>query len=159
MDKLKALLLPLALVFGAIAVFEFGARYGASNVRAVALASQLQTYLNFYVQARGNTDEISEASLEKVVDNHIATAALQRDAWFLKFRAEPRATLDKALGYALSVRGDEVLEHFSTEPADDSQIKLSPEQLSRIRAAVDEAREELVENAPSAEEFQTSGEQ
>ena len=34
MDKIKNLLLPLALIFGAIAVFETGARYGATNMRA-----------------------------------------------------------------------------------------------------------------------------
>jgi hypothetical protein len=49
MVKLKNLLLPLALFFGAIAVFETGARYGASNMRAHAIASELQLPLSIYI--------------------------------------------------------------------------------------------------------------
>ena len=42
MEKIKSLLLPLALVFSAIAVFDPGARYGATNMQAFAIASELQ---------------------------------------------------------------------------------------------------------------------
>jgi hypothetical protein len=50
MEKIKSLLLPLALIFSAIAVFEFGARYGATNMQAYAIASELQFPLNIYAQ-------------------------------------------------------------------------------------------------------------
>ena len=60
MEKIKSLLLPLALVFGAIAVFEFGARYGATNMRAYAIASELQFPLRIYAQAQSNMDAGSE---------------------------------------------------------------------------------------------------
>ena len=51
MEKVKALLLPLALVFAAIAVFETGVRYGSTNMRAYAIASELQLPLSIYVQS------------------------------------------------------------------------------------------------------------
>lgn len=151
MNKFRALLLPLACVFAAIAVFELGARYGASNVRAIALTGQLQTYLNYYVQLRGNADEASVETLEKIVDNHIATAALQRHAWFLRFKEEPRAGLDKALAYGLSVRGDAVLEHMSSESEAPGKVAVPAEKLEEIRSAVARAREELVTQAPVAQ--------
>lgn len=150
MSKFRALLLPLAVVFAAIAIFETGARYGASNVRAIALTGQLQTYLNYYVQLRGNADKNSVETLEKIVDNHIATAALQRDAWFLKFKEEPRAGLDKALAYGLSVRGSEVLEHMSSEAEAAGKVTVPADQLEKIREAVARAREELVNQAAPA---------
>lgn len=150
MSKFRALLLPLACVFAAIAIFEMGARYGAANVRALALTGQLQTYLNYYVQLRGNADKNSVETLEKIVDNHIATAALQRSAWFLRFKEEPRAGLDKALAYGLSVRGDEVLEHMSSEADAAGKVAVPADKLEEIRTAVTRAREELVNQAAPA---------
>ena len=103
-DRFKQILLPLALVFGAIGIFEVGARYGASSVRAVA--AQLQTFLNFHAQTAKDSDTASVEKIERIIDHHIATASIQRDHWLLKLRAEPRATLDKTLRNGLVVRGD-----------------------------------------------------
>jgi hypothetical protein len=152
MNKLRALLLPLAVVFAAIALFEFGSRYGAANVRAVALSSQLQTYTNYYMQVRGQGDTASEKTLEKIVDNHIATAALQRDAWFLRFKEEPRASLEKALASGLSVRGEAALEHMSSQAEEEQgKVNVPAGKLEEIKAAVSKAREELVQQGASAE--------
>lgn len=151
MNKFRALLLPLALVFASIAIFELGARYGAANVRAIALTGQLQTYLNYYVQLRGNADAASQVGLEKIVDNQIATAAMQRNAWFLRFKTEPRAGLEKALAYGLSVRGDEVLEHMTSDSEQADKVQVPADKLAEIRTAVAKAREELVQQAPSVE--------
>ena len=56
MDKLKKLLLPLALIFGAIAVFDTGARYGAINMRVHAIASELQLPLSIYIAGQSTMD-------------------------------------------------------------------------------------------------------
>lgn len=148
MDKIKALLLPLALFFAAIAIFEFGARYGASNTRVFALAGQLQNYLNIYVQALPHMDEQSKNTLGAVIDNHIATASMRRQAWYLKLKEEPKATLDKVLAAALSVRGDDVLSHLDTTDASEAKPKLDPVLLAEVRAAVADAKTELITNAP-----------
>lgn len=150
MKKLKNLLLPLAIVFAAIAIFELGTRYGASNVRAIALSGQLQTYLNYYVQLRGNADEASKVGLEKIIDNQIATAVLQRGAWFLRFKEEPRASLERALAYGLSVRGDDVLAHMSSDPNETDKTQIPPENFSEIKRLVAKAREELVQQPDGA---------
>jgi|AACY02.2.fsa_nt_gi hypothetical protein len=143
MNWFRALLLPLALVFAAIAIFEFGARFGAANVRAVALAAQLENYLNYYEQIRGRADAASEVAIEKIVDNHIATAALQRDVWFLRFRREPRASLERALGEALALRGEAALEHMSSEPEAPGKVQVPAAKLEEIRQAVARARREM----------------
>ena len=148
MNKFKSLLLPLALVFAALAIFEFGARYGASNTRALALAGQLQSYINMYVQALPHMDEKSESNLSAVIDNHIATAALERNAWYLKFRQEPKATLDKVLATALSVRGQNVLSHLNRVEASEEGPKLDAERVAEVRQAVQDAKAELITNAP-----------
>lgn len=144
MDYLKPILLSLALVFGAIGIFEVGARYGASNVRAIAVAAQLQTFLNFYAQTAKDSDTASVDKIERIIDHHIATASIQRDHWLLKLKAEPRATLDKTLRNGLEVRGGEVLEHISASGTSIDKISVSPEQFEQIRAAVEKAKRELV---------------
>ena len=104
MDKLKNLLLLLALVFGAIAIFESGARYGASNMRAHAIASELQLPLGIYIS--GNLAWMSRRKRQwtAIIDNGIAAGAIHRQLWYLN--ADAKAQLDKVLAVALSVRGD-----------------------------------------------------
>jgi len=152
MDKIKSLLLPLALVFAAIAIFEFGARYGASNTRAVALTGQLNNFVNLYKQVGAQADERSKANLEAVIDNHIVTAALERDAWYLRLRNEPKASLEKALAEALFVRGDNVMARFdaiqASEGNENDTPQLSPARLAEIRGALERARAELLKAAP-----------
>jgi hypothetical protein len=150
MDKIKSLLLPLALVFAAIAVFEFGARYGATNMRAYAIASELQFPLNIYAQARSNMDANSKEMFALFIDTRIGTGALHRQIWYLDNEAQ--AALDKVLTYALSVRGDAVAERFATISESQDMPALSQTKLSEIRAAVIEAKIELIDNAPSVED-------
>lgn len=150
MDKIKSLLLPLALVFAGIAIFELGARYGASNTRAIALTGQLNNFVNLYKQVGGHADTQSKANLEAVIDNHIVTAALEREAWYLRFKTEPKASLEKALAEALAIRGDAVITRFEALQASNGKeaTKLSPTRLAEIRTALVSAQSDLLEAAP-----------
>jgi len=150
MDKIKSLLLPLALVFAAVAVFGFGARYGATNMRAYAIASELQFPLNIYVRAQSTMDATSEENFAAFIDTRIATGAVHRQIWYLN--KEARAALEKVLAYALSVRGDAVAERFRTMEASEGVPGMDKAKLSEIREAVLEAKTELVDNAPSVED-------
>lgn len=150
MDKIRSLLLPLALVFAAIAVFEFGARYGAGNMRAYAIASELQFPLRIYVQGESTMDEDSSEAFALLIDNGIAAGAMHRQVWYLD--KEARTALEKVLAYALSVRGDAVAERFANMEAREAMPALNKEKLSKIRQAVIEAKTELVDSAPGVEE-------
>lgn len=145
MDKVKALLLPLALVFAAIAIFEFGARYGASNTRAAALTGQLHNFTNLYIQVKARSDEHSKANLEAALDNHILTAALVRNAWYLKIREEPKKSLETALSQALATRGDDVLTRLEAAQAstEEGATKLSPARYAEVKTALESALEDL----------------
>ncbi|MFO8027306.1 MAG: hypothetical protein R6U56_06560 [Opitutales bacterium] len=151
MEKIKALLLPLALIFAAIFTFDLGARYGASNTRAVALTGQLNNYLNLYNQVGAQADARSKANLEAAIDNFVVTGALERDAWYLRFKDEPKASLEAALTKALSLRGDAVGQRFEAlhdaEGGEGAQ-KLSDRRLAEIRTALERAQIDLLEAAP-----------
>jgi len=153
MEKIKALLLPLALIFAAIAIFEFGARYGASNTRAAALAGQLNNFVNLYQQVGVHADERSRAHLEAVIDNHVLTAALERGAWHLRFKNEPKASLDQALAKALLLRGDGVMTRVEDMSAaqKDGSLTISLARLTALRSAVERAQDELITTAPAPE--------
>lgn len=142
MGSLKQILLPLAIVLTAIGTFELGASYGASNVRAVALSGQLQTYLNFYTQSPSEPNITSQKTLEVIIDNHIATASLLREKWFLQIRSEPKATLDKALRNGLAIRASSVLDHMQTAVA--SESGMTSEKFEQIQNAVARAKSELI---------------
>lgn len=150
MERAKALLLPLALVFAAIAVFEFGARYGASNTRAIALTGQLNNFVHLYKQVGPHADEQSRANLEAVIDNHVVTAALERNAWYLRLKDEPKKSLEKALAEALAIRGDGVMQRFEAMQAstEEGAPKLSSARLAEIRSALQTAQNELSNPAP-----------
>jgi len=152
MNKLKSFLLPLALVFGAIAVFEFGVRYGASNTRALAVAAQISSLTGLYQPVRPYADSASKQQLAAAVDNHIMTGALIRNAWYLKLRAEPKQTLDAALARALALRGDAVLTRLEAmqSASGDGPPPLSTAQYANIRTALTLAQNELVKPAAAS---------
>ncbi|WPJ94735.1 hypothetical protein SH580_14970 [Coraliomargarita algicola] len=147
MEKIKSLLLPLALVFAAIAVFEFGARYGATNMRAYAIASELQFPLNIYEQAGESMDARSKETFATMIDNGIAVGSMHRNIWYLK--KDARAKLDKVLARAFSARGDATCERFANMQNSEDLPSFNKNKLSEICAAVDQAKIELAE-APSS---------
>ena len=150
MEKIKSLLLPLALVFAAIAVFEFGARYGATNMRAYAIASELQFPLSIYAQAETNMDNSSKEHFAMMIDKGIAAGAMHRQIWHLDRDAQ--AVLDRVLGYALKVRGDAVTGRFASMEASEDIPALNQAKLVEIREALAEARVDLIDKAPKVAE-------
>ena len=150
MEKIKSLLLPLALVFAAIAVFEFGARYGATNMRAYAIASELQFPLSIYVQAEANMDKSSKENFAMIIDNGIIAGAMHRKIWHLSRDAQ--AALDSLLSYALKVRGEAVIERFASLEASEDIPALRETKLAEIREALSEAKVDLIDNAPKVAE-------
>ena len=150
MEKIKSLLLPLALVFAAIAVFEFGARYGATNMRAYAIASELQFPLSIYVQAEANMDKSSKENFAMIIDNGVIAGAMHRQIWYLNRDAQ--AALDSLLRTALKVRGDAVAERFTSMEASEDITAINETKLAEIRAALAKAIVDLIDNAPKAVE-------
>ena len=150
MEKIKSLLLPLALVFSAIAVFEFGARYGATNMQAYAIASELQFPLSIYAQAEDNMDNSSKEHFAIMIDKGIAAGAMHRQIWYLDRDAQ--AALDRVLGYALKVRGDAVPERFATMEQGEEVPAFNKTKLAEIREALAKAKVDLIDNAPKVAE-------
>ena len=150
MEKIKPLLMPLALVFSAIAVFEFGARYGATNMQAYAIASELQFPLSIYTQSEANMDNASKEYFAMMIDKGIAAGAMHRKIWHLSRDAQ--AALDSLLSYALKVRGDAVTERFASMEANEDIPALSETKLAKIREALSEAKVDLIDNAPKVAE-------
>lgn len=148
MDKLKALLLPLALVFAAIAVFETGVRYGSTNMRAYAIASELQLPLSIYVQGHSTMNEANKEQLALLIDGNIAAGAVHREIWFLDKQA--KAALNQVLGYAFSVRGGATIERF--ENPDANARKLMGAEPAKVVSALKTAKLELLDNAASVAE-------
>ncbi|MEC8209677.1 MAG: hypothetical protein VX372_02470 [Verrucomicrobiota bacterium] len=150
MEKIKSLLLPLALVFSAIAVFEFGARYGATNMQAFAIASELQFPLNVFAENKTNMDNDSKERFAMMIDKGIAAGAMHRQIWHLNRDAQ--AVLDSLLSYALKVRGDAVTERFASMEASEDMPALNQAKLAKIREALAEAKVDLIDNAPKVAE-------
>lgn len=151
MDKISSLLLPLALVFAAIAVFETGARYGASNMRAHAIASELQLPLSIYISGQSNMDARATAQWTSIIDHSIATGAIHRQLWYLN--EEAKSQLDKALTIALSVRGDATANRYELiAKSGEEPSGLSEPKLKEIQSAIDSAKVELIDNAPKKDE-------
>ena len=148
MNKIKALLLPLAIVFAAIAVFEFGARYGASNMRAYAIASEMQLPLRIYSQSNAAMDPATRATFELMIDNSIAAGALHRKVWHLD--QDSRKQLEKALTVALSIRGNAVFERFENTERSGEMPSINHSKLVEIQDAVRLAKMDLVDNAANA---------
>ena len=150
MEKIKSLLLPLALVFAAIAVFGFGARYGTTNMQAYAIANELRFSFSIYAQAEANMDNSYKENFTMLIDNGIAAGALHRQIWYLDRDAQ--AALDSLLSYALKVRGDAVAERFASMEASEDMPALNETKLAEIREALAEAKVDLVDKAPKVVE-------
>ena len=145
MEKIKSLLLPLALVFSAIAVFEFGARYGATNMRAYAIASELQFPLTIYTQAKDSMNDESRDYFTMIIDQRIVAGAIHRQIWYLS--RDAKDSLDNLLSYALKVRGDAVSKRFTSMEASKEMPELNETKLAEIREALTQAKSDLVDNA------------
>ena len=153
MEKIKPLLLPLALTFSAIAVFEFGARYGATNMQAYAIAGELQFPLNIYAQNEADMDNRSKEYFAMMIDKGITAGAVHRQIWHLN--RDAKAALDSLLIYALKVRGDAVIKRFVSMEASEDIAALNQTKLAEIREALAEARVDLIDNAPKVAEQET----
>ncbi|MEM7790890.1 MAG: hypothetical protein AAF546_05790 [Verrucomicrobiota bacterium] len=149
MDKLRALLLPLALVFGAIAVFEFGARYGAANMRAFAIAGELQLPLNLYSQGQANMDPQSKDAFALMIDNGIAAGVLQRELWYISKNA--KSALDKVIAYGFSIRGDAIVERFRSAESSEDLASGDKARMAQILAALEKAKDDLVDQSTETE--------
>ncbi len=147
MNKLKSLLLPLALIFAGIAVFESGAHYGATNMRAYAIARELQLPLAIYVQGQSSMDDASREPLAMLIDNGIAAGSIHRTVWYLN--KDAKAALDEVLAYALTVRGNGLNARLDSDKASQDFPQANKARLEEIRKAVHDAQVELIDNAPS----------
>ncbi|MEN8662592.1 MAG: hypothetical protein ACN4GF_03360 [Lentimonas sp.] len=156
MDKIKSLLLPLALVFAALAVFETGGRYGATNMRAHAIAGELAFPLSVYVQGQGKMDPQSLANIGSVIDYGIAAGAVHRQVWYLN--KDSKAALDKVLAHAFSVRGEQVVNSIIAAQEKEGVDSATKGRLTKMLAAAQAAKAELVDNAPSVTGQQTAAE-
>tara|TARA_B110000208_G_scaffold77106_1_gene98789 strand:+ start:13146 stop:13631 length:486 start_codon:yes stop_codon:yes gene_type:complete len=146
MDKLKKLLLPLALIFGAIAVFDTGGRYGAINMRAHAIASELQLPLSIYIAGQSTMDAQAKAQWTAIIDHGIAAGAIHRQLWYLN--EEAKGQLDKALTFALSARGDGTAKRYELiANSEEKPSGLSDTKLHKIQSAINRAIVELIDNA------------
>jgi hypothetical protein len=154
MDRLKSLLLPLALVFAAIAVFETGVRYGATNMRAHAIAGELVFPLTVFVQGQASMDPTSLNNIAAVIDNGIAAGAMHRKLWYLD--KDAKAALDKVLTYAFNVRGDNVTERIIAASDLEGTTPSAQERIANVLEAVKAAKLELIDNAPSQTEEETA---
>lgn len=155
MDKIKALLLPLAFAFAAIAVFEVGVRYGAVNMRAYAIAGELEIPVSIYSQFQSSMKADARETLELIIDDGIGVGALLRKTWYLNKNA--RSALDKALAHALTVRGDAAGARLGATGGGEGRGQLSKARLAEIQTAIREAKVELVDNAPGVAETEAAG--
>lgn len=150
MDKLKSLLLPLALVFAAIAVFETGVRYGATNMRAHAIAGELVFPLTVFSQGQGNMDPTSLNNIAAVIDNGIAAGSMHRELWYLD--KDAKAALDKVLTYAFNVRGEGAIERISAAGNAEGATENTQERIAKVLESVKAAKADLIDNAPNEAE-------
>ena len=149
MDKIKSLLLPLALVFAALAIFETGGRYGATNMRAHAIAGEMAFPLTVYVQGQNTLDLTSMGNLAAVIDNGIAAGAMHRQIWYLN--KDAKAQLDKVLTVALNVRGESTEARITAQMNSEDTSDSAKQNLNKLLEAVKAARVDLIENAPKVE--------
>ncbi|ADE55226.1 hypothetical protein [Coraliomargarita akajimensis] len=142
MDKFKSLLLPLALIFAAIAVFELGVRYGSTNMRAYAIAGELRLPLRAYAQGLEQTgsESTDNPQLAALIDTGIAAGSIHRQIWYLDKQA--KAVLDQTLAYAFVLRGDSIVQRLE-DPEASKGLQVSNTSPAKLRAAVGQAMQEL----------------
>ncbi len=165
MKALKSLLLPLAVLLAGVVVFEFGARYGAANVRAFGIAGELAFPVNLYVQGSDSFNAEQLENMAFLIDYRIAAGAIHRQTWYLSTKA--KEALDKVLAYALAVRGDAAIQRF--QPSEEELAKMREDhnegsyngavtRMAELRDAVARAKKVLVDDAPApaSGEFNTT---
>lgn len=148
MAQFRSLLLPLALVFAAIAVFEFGARYGGTNMRAIAIAEQTQLSMEIFSQAHSVMSEEAQASYLMLIDRNIAAGALHRNIWHLS--GDAQEPLDKVLANALSIRGNDVEKRYAEFEKKEGISPTEKQNLTKIQEALRIAKQELVDSKKAA---------
>lgn len=150
MNTLKSILLSLALVFASIAIFETGARYGSTNMRAYAIAEQLHRMLQIRLPIQSKEHGSAELPIVPVaqIDALIATGAKHRKIWYLNKKA--KQPLEQSLAYALALRGgDNVIKSIQENQ---SLADANPSLIDELIAAIKEAQVDLIDNAPSAKD-------
>lgn len=142
MAQLRPLLLPLALVFAAIAVFEFGTRYGATNARALAIAEQTQASMDIFSQVHASMNQDDQAKCIQWIDRNIAMGVTHRNIWHLSRQAQE--TLDRTLAKALSLRGKDVVNRYAEMEKIEGLNSIEKQNLLKIQEALKIAKADLV---------------
>lgn len=154
MNKLRALLLPLALVFGAIAIFETGARYGATNMRAYAIAQQLHSLTQIRISIQTEENENAQVPVVPIdqIDSLIASGSMLRETWHLSTNA--KEALNNTLAFVLQARGcDNIINQLKQARESAGATEDSQEQFDSIIAAIQLAQTELIDNAETVGDF------
>ena len=148
MNKFRALLLPLALVFGAIAIFETGARYGATNMRAYAIAQQLHSLTQIRISIQTEENENTQVPVVPIdrIDSLIASGSMLREIWHLSTNA--KEVLNNTLAFVLQARGYEnIINQLKQARESAGATEDSQEEFDSIIAAIQLAQTELIDNA------------
>ena len=150
MNKLRVLLLPLALVFGTIAIFETGSRYGATNMRAYAISKQLHSLTQIRISIQNEENENTQVPVVPIdqIDNLIASGSMLREIWHLS--ANAKETLNNTLAFVLQARGCEnIINRLKQVRESEGTTDDEQEQFDTIIAAIKLAQIELIDNAES----------
>ncbi|MEC7487130.1 MAG: hypothetical protein VYE55_02380 [Verrucomicrobiota bacterium] len=153
MNKLKALLLPIAIVFGAIAIFETGARYGATNMRAYAISQQLHSLTQIRISIQNEKNENTQVPVVPIdqIDNLIASGSMLREIWHLSTNA--KETLNNTLAFVLQARGCEnVINRLKQARESEGTNDDDQKQFDTIIAAIQLAQIELIDKAENIKE-------
>lgn len=153
MNKLRTLLLPLALVFGAIAIFETGARYGATNMRAYAISQQLHSLTQIRISIQNEENENTQVPVVPIdqIDNLIVSGSMLREIWHLSTNA--KETLNNTLAFVLQARGCEnVINRLKQARESEDTNEDDQKQFDKIIAAIHLAQIELIDNAKNIKE-------
>ncbi|MEC7608767.1 MAG: hypothetical protein VX964_01215 [Verrucomicrobiota bacterium] len=153
MNKLKALLLPIAIVFGAIAIFETGARYGATNMRAYAISQQLHSLTQIRISIQNEKNENTQVPVVPIdqIDNLIASGSMLREIWHLSTNA--KETLNNTLAFVLQARGCEnVINRLKQARESEGTNDDDQKQFDAIIAAIQLAQIELIDKAENIKE-------
>ena len=148
MIKFRSLLLPLALVFGSIAIFETGARYGATNMRAYAIAQQLHSLTQIRISIQTEENENTQVPVVPIdrIDSLIASGSMLREIWHLSTNA--KEVLNNTLAFVLQARGYEnIINQLKQARESAGATEDSQEEFDSIIAAIQLAQTELIDNA------------
>ena len=148
MNKLRVLLLPLALVFGTIAIFETGSRYGATNMHAYAIAQQLHSLTQIRISIQTEENENAQVPVVPIdqIDSLIASGSMLREIWHLSTNA--KEALNNTLAFVLQARGCEnIIKQLKQARESAGATEDSQEEFDSIIAAIQLAQTELIDNA------------